>query len=119
MNKEKHKEGKASVVVEGIEGQISSLVILFLTGLAWGLLYDCSVLLFSKQRQVGDFCFWLLSIFLIFPVLLFTNFGELRVSLGIGLLMGVACYRRVFHGPVYLALKMVKRKLRRRRGFFT
>lgn len=104
--------------MEGIEWQLSTLVILFLTGLGWGLLYDFFSLVFTKRRHVADFCFWLLSIFLIFPVLLFTNLGELRVSLGICLVMGVACYRRLFHPTVYLSLKLVKRKLRRRRGFF-
>ncbi|NLY91472.1 MAG: hypothetical protein GX081_07675 [Firmicutes bacterium] len=103
----------------GIERQISALIMLFLTGLVWGLLYDCLVFLFSKRRQIGDFCFWVLSIFLIFPVLLFTTFGEIRVSLGVGLLVGVACYRRIFHPSVQLSLRVMKRKLRRRRGFFT
>ncbi|HHT49127.1 MAG TPA: hypothetical protein GXZ98_07535 [Firmicutes bacterium] len=105
--------------MEGIERQISSLMILFWTGLAWGLLYDCFVLLFRKRRQLGDFAFWISLIFLTFPVLLLTTWGELRVSLGVSLLMGVACYRRVFHPSVYLSLRLVKGKLRRRRGFFT
>lgn len=105
--------------MEGIGWQFSALMILFLTGLGWGLLYDGCLLLFTKSRQIGDFCFWILSIFLIFPVLLFTNFGELRVSLGISLLIGLVCYRWVFHPTIYLYLKMFKRKLRRRRGFFS
>lgn len=105
--------------MEGIEWQLSSLTLLFLTGMVWGLFYDCFLLLFTKRRQVGDFCFWVLSVLLIFPALLFTNLGELRVSLGVSLLIGVACYRWVFHSSVYLSLKLVKRKLRHRRGFFT
>jgi hypothetical protein len=105
--------------MEGIEWQLSSLMLLFLTGIVWGLFYDCFLVLFSKRRQVGDFCFWLFSFFLIFPALLFTNLGELRVSLGVSLLMGVVCYQWLFHSVVYLSLKLVKRKLRRRRGFFT
>lgn len=105
--------------MEEIEGQISSLTLLFLAGIVWGLLYDGFLVLFPKRRQLGDLCFWLFSVFLIFPALLFTNLGELRVSLGVSLLVGVACYRWVFHASVYLSLKLVKRKLRRRRGFFT
>lgn len=107
------------MAVEGIEKQISALMILFLTGLVWGFLYDASAFLFAKHRQLGDFCFWLLSLFLLFPVLLLTTFGELRVSWGVGLLVGVACYRRLFHPSICLFFRFVKRKLRRRRGFFT
>ncbi|NLW58739.1 MAG: hypothetical protein GX073_00090 [Firmicutes bacterium] len=102
----------------GIEWQVSTLVFLFLTGLGWGLLYDGCWFFFARRRQVGDFFFWVLSVFLIIPVLLLTTGGELRVSFGISLLVGVACYRRVFHPTISLYLKMLKRKLRRRRGFF-
>lgn len=102
----------------GIEWQFNALIILFLTGLGWGLLYDGCLFLFMRRRQVGDFCFWVLSIFFIFPVLLFTTSGELRVSFGLSLLVGIACYRWVFHPTIYLYLKLLRRMLRRRRGFF-
>ncbi|HEY8391682.1 MAG TPA: spore cortex biosynthesis protein YabQ [Capillibacterium sp.] len=107
------------MAVEGIDKQISSLMILFFAGLVWSFLYDWMAFLFAKRRQLGDFCFWLFSLFLIFPVLLFTTYGELRVSWGVGLLVGVLCYRRLFHPGVSLFFRFVKRKLRRRQGFFT
>ncbi|NLM36999.1 MAG: hypothetical protein GX202_02590 [Firmicutes bacterium] len=104
--------------MEGIGWQVSGLMFLFLTGLGWGLLYDGCLFFFARRRQAGDFLFWVLSVFLIFPVLLFTTGGELRVSFGISLIVGVACYRWVFHPTIHLYLKLLKRKLRRRRGFF-
>ncbi len=104
----------------GIDWQLSTIAILFLTGLGWGFFYDLFLLIKPARRQAHffDFLFWIISLLFIVPVIFFTNWGELRFYLWISLLVGVGCYRAVFHAPVYGFLKMSKRKLKRRRGFF-
>ena len=106
--------------MEGIDWQLSTVVILFLTGLSWGLLYDLFILFIPAKRkgQVRDFLFWLVSMLLIFPVFFFANWGELRIYLWISLFMGVCCYRVVFRSTIYIFLKKIKRKLKRRQGYF-
>ncbi|NLW56236.1 MAG: hypothetical protein GX050_06420 [Firmicutes bacterium] len=106
--------------MEGIDWQLSTIAILFLTGLGWGLFYDLYLLVkpSKKQTHFSDFFFWIISLLLMAPVIFFANWGELRLYLWISLLMGVGCYRVAFRTSVYGFLKMSKRKLKRRRGYF-
>ncbi len=106
--------------MEGIDWQLSTISILFLTGLGWSLIYD--LFTFTKpvkeKGQIRDFIFWLVSALVIIPVLFFANWGELRLYLWLSLTAGACCYRLLFRSPVVIFLKKIKRKIKGKRGFF-
>ena len=106
--------------MEGIDWQLSAVAILLLTGLGWGLLYDLFNIFKSKKRKehFKDFLFWMVSMLFIIPIIFFTNWGELRIYLWISILAGICCYRLVLRSTVLIFLKMLKRKFKRRQGYF-
>lgn len=83
----------------GIAGQqVETFAIIVLTGLILGLLFDSFRVMRSILRprwmigSVADLTYWLLATVIVFTALLFGNWGELRLYVFIGLLVGVSLY---------------------------
>jgi hypothetical protein len=92
-------------LVEFINWQLSSMSILFITGVIWGLLFDLHNYI-KKKSGVGrvkkagglrDFFFWVCSFFLIPPLIFVANWLELRLYVWFSIGMGLIAYYCLFH----------------------
>lgn len=95
-----------------INWQLSSMAILFVTGVFWGLLFDLHNYFKAKnntrrakrESHVKDFCFWVVSLFLIGPLIYFANWLELRFYVWLSIGMGIIAYYCLFHRSLATAL---------------
>jgi spore cortex biosynthesis protein YabQ len=95
-----------------INWQLSSMAILFVTGVFWGSLFDLHNY-FKAKNQTGrvkrkshfkDFCFWVVSLFLVGSLIYFANWLELRFYVWLCIGMGVIAYYCLFHRTLATAL---------------
>ncbi|HEY8343843.1 MAG TPA: spore cortex biosynthesis protein YabQ [Bacillota bacterium] len=89
--------------MEFIDWQLSSMSILFITGVFWGLLFDLHNYAKTKSSRVKkaggirDFFFWVCSFFLIAPLIFVANWLELRLYVWFSIGMGLIAYYYLFH----------------------
>ncbi|MBP2628262.1 MAG: spore cortex biosynthesis protein YabQ [Firmicutes bacterium] len=81
-----------------LTGQVMTFVITIMTGMLLGVLFDCYRVLrgtFSPKRLVTwftDLLYWLVATAIVFIALVFSNWGELRFYVFIGILSGLGVY---------------------------
>lgn len=79
-------------------GQITTLVMIMVTGIILGLLFDCyRVLRGTCKPRAGmtwfmDLGYWLLATAIVFVSLVLSNWGELRFYVFIGMVSGLGLY---------------------------
>lgn len=88
--------------MQPLQAQLMSFLITVLAGMAAGLLYDLYILLRKTIRpkrwvtDLGDLLFWLLAIGTVYGILLVFNWGEVRLYVFIGLVVGAVLYYNLF-----------------------
>ncbi|HEX2953009.1 MAG TPA: spore cortex biosynthesis protein YabQ [Bacillota bacterium] len=100
--------------MEALSGQLSSFVMVMVTGAAWGAFYDiyhsrssCGAR--RKRSDPRDLLFWLLSAILIAVGLILTNWLELRLFIAIGFVLGYITYAflgRPIIGPLLRGINL-------------
>ena len=89
--------------------QIITFLVTVILGLITGLTFDLYETLrkYTKPRKVctalGDFLVWVIITTIVFAVLFYANWGEVRFYVFIGLGGGVLCYKK-FLSPSFLFL---------------
>lgn len=84
--------------MQPLQAQLVSFLITVIAGMAAGLLYDLYILLRRTIRpkrwvtDLGDLLFWLLAIGTVYGILLIFNWGEVRLYVFIGLVVGAVLY---------------------------
>jgi spore cortex biosynthesis protein YabQ len=90
------------VKIEPITIQIKNFLITIFNGMLIGLLFDGYRVLRGIMTpkmlitDLGDLLFWLIATMLVFCTLIFINWGEVRVYIFIGLMIGFVLYMRLF-----------------------
>lgn len=97
--------------MEYVNLQFNSFLILILTGMVWGGLFDLYRVFRSTIRvnkaidALGDLLFWSLSLLLVSPLIYWSTWLELRFYVWLALGAGLAVYFVIFSPkliPVYL-----------------
>lgn len=84
-----------------LSGQAAVFGIMTATGFLLGVLFDCyrvlrgTVRLKTWSTALADLLYWLIATVVVFGILLFSNGGELRLYVFIGLFAGAALYYRL------------------------
>ena len=100
--------------------QILALVIMVVTGLVTGFMFDVYRVvrsLVQPNRQMSvvmDFIFWLMVTPVIFVLLIACNWGQLRLYVFLGMALGLFCYFQLFSEAVLWTLIHAFRSLMRR-----
>lgn len=96
-------------------GQIDTFMYTLLTGIILGIIFDFYRVLRGIWRphiwitSVTDLVYWLVATVLVFITLIVGNWGEIRLYIFIGLLLGVAAYYRLASRTViWLVLRGIK-----------
>ena len=82
--------------------QVQAFLTTIAIGVLMGIVFDVYRLVLSHfrwrrwGRDVGDFIFWLLLTLMVFLLLLYGNWGEVRLYVLLGLGMGLGLYFRLF-----------------------
>lgn len=94
-----------------------TLGMMFLGGLALGVLYDVYRVLTDRLNirnwvlAILDIIYWLVGTVLVFRMLYASNHGQLRLFIFIGLLVGIVCYfsffSRMTTAFIYFMIKVV------------
>lgn len=98
------------VEIDPVSIQIESFLITVLCGIIIGLLFDGYRILRGILNprtfvtDIGDLIFWALSTLVVYTTLLFTNWGEVRLYVFIGLAIGLTVHIKLFSRPVTSAL---------------
>lgn len=85
-----------------IEAQFFALVAMVLFGIFMGIAFDIyrelkiTFQLNPITTNIWDFIVWLIFIFLAYIVLLYTNYGEVRLYIFMGIAVGLLVYFRFF-----------------------
>ncbi|MCL2169492.1 MAG: spore cortex biosynthesis protein YabQ [Defluviitaleaceae bacterium] len=102
-----------------ILGQAATFLVTFATGFALGIFYDIFRVIrrVFRPRFVGtmifDLLFWLVSVAVLFLVLLFVNFAEIRFFVFLGMFLGLIVHF-VTLSRAFLALaNFAKKSLRK------
>lgn len=97
--------------MERIDWQLSSALLLLITGICWGFLYDLFQSLNRRRRLLNlmDLLFWVVSLFIIGPLIFFANWLELRLYVWISIGCGFLVYRLIFFRLVTLARHYLSR----------
>lgn len=98
--------------MEQINWQLSSMTLLFLTGVFWGFLYNIFRLAGygRKDKNFLDLVFWIISFLLIVPLIYFANWLELRFYVWFSIAAGFLAYRLIFFRPVNAVLRLLFRR---------
>jgi len=81
-----------------LSGQVLTFIITIMTGILLGVLFDCYRVLrgtFKPKALVtwlADLLFWLVATAVVFVALVFSNWGELRFYVFMGILSGLGLY---------------------------
>lgn len=92
--------------MESLVGQIRAFAATIVTGAAASFCYDYYRVVRGVFRLkkigtcLGDLLFWMVTTAVVFLMLLWGNWGELRLYVFIGLGLGALIYFRLFSGPV-------------------
>lgn len=103
------------VEVESVRDQLSTLTSMAIGGLITGLLFDLYRLargLIRPRRlltDIGDLLFWLVVTPILFVILVNDNFGQVRVYVFLGWVIGFLLYRALFSSSIiYLVLAVTR-----------
>lgn len=81
-----------------LAGQVQTFVITILTGILLGVLFDCYRVLRGAFKPkalmtwLADLLYWLVATAVVFVALVFSNWGELRFYVFMGILSGLGLY---------------------------
>lgn len=90
--------------------QIGDFLITIFCGLLIGCLFDgyrvIRGILNPKTvfTDIGDLVFWVCSTAVVFAALLWSNWGEVRLYVFVGMMMGLSVYVRFVSGPMTLGM---------------
>jgi spore cortex biosynthesis protein YabQ len=82
-------------------GQLETFILTMLTGILLGLLFDFYRILRGMLKphwfftSLGDLTYWLLATAIVFGILVFGNWGEIRLYVFFGLAAGMLSYYRL------------------------
>lgn len=99
------------VTIEPVTIQIANFLITIFNGMIIGLLFDGYRVLRGIMTpkmlitELGDLLFWLIATMLVFGTLIFINWGEVRLYIFIGLMIGFVLYMRLFSRYILRLLK--------------
>lgn len=102
--------GKEVVAIDPVSTQIGNFFMTICCGLIIGLLFDTYRVLrgiFSPQTfftGLGDLLFWIVSTLVVFGALLCTNWGEVRLYVFLGLIIGAVAYIKLFSRVITIML---------------
>lgn len=103
---------KEVVIIDPVSIQIENFLITVFCGLLVGLLFDGYRVLRGILNpktlftDVGDLIFWVVSTMVVFTALLLTNWGEVRVYVFLGLIIGFSVYVKLLSRHItYVLIK--------------
>ena len=85
-----------------LEAQYLTMVTMSISGALMGALYDMYQVLLKEWKflrrfgAIFDFLYWIIASALVFSMLLFANYGDLRFYIFVILLLGYGIYRLLF-----------------------
>ncbi|MBP1996165.1 spore cortex biosynthesis protein YabQ [Paenibacillus eucommiae] len=95
--------------------QFFTIFMMFCSGLALGTLFDVFRVLFGKLRlprfilPFADIVFWVVATGLVFWLLLYSNEGQVRVFVFLGIGIGICCYFALLsHWIIWLILLFIR-----------
>jgi spore cortex biosynthesis protein YabQ len=101
------------VKIEPVSVQLENFVVTVMSGILIGLMFDGYRVLRGIVKpkiiftDIGDLLFWLVATFLVFGALLFANWGEVRLYVFIGIMVGIFLYAKLLSKPItYILLKV-------------
>lgn len=97
-------------------GQLDTFIYTLITGILLGIIFDVYRVMrrtFKPQIWVTSFTdllYWLLATFLVFTTIIIGNWGEVRLYVFIGLILGVISYFRfVSRIVIWLIIRIIRR----------
>lgn len=96
--------------MQSLASQFYAFIVTMLMGLTIGLLFDIYKFTIGIVRPgkifgyIADLSFWVISTLTVFLLLLIGNWGEIRLYVVIGVLIGAAVYFKIFSSGVLMVL---------------
>lgn len=100
-----------------LEVQASTLFLMVLSGTALGAVFDGYRVVFAQLRvgryfvHAFDLLYWLAAMLFVFRILYFSNSGEVRVYVFLGLLLGISLYFALLSSSVIKGVLMTIRAI--------